>query len=72
MLNAESQLGVQDRERIDQVINSLLFNAVSMVRDTTWNVKPERKEVIELIKLLTAKNIVLTITPISDSDFQHP
>jgi imidazolonepropionase-like amidohydrolase len=40
--------------------------------DTTWNIKPEQKETKELIKLLIAKNIVLTITPFSDSDFRNP
>lgn len=40
--------------------------------DTTWNIKPEQKEAKELIKLLIEKNIVLTITPFSDSDYRNP
>ncbi len=40
--------------------------------DTTWNVRPEQKESMELINLLVAKNIVLTITPFSDSDYRNP
>ena len=40
--------------------------------DTTWTIKPEQKEAQTLIKQLLAKNIVLTITPFSDSDFRNP
>ena len=40
--------------------------------DTTWSIKPEQQEAKELIRLLIAKNIVLTITPFSDSDFRNP
>lgn len=40
--------------------------------DTTWNVRPEQKEAKDLINLLVAKNIVLTITPFSDSDYRNP
>ena len=40
--------------------------------NTTWNIKPEQKEAKELIKLLIAKNIALTITPFSDSDYRNP
>lgn len=40
--------------------------------DTAWNITPQQKEVKELIKHLIAKNIALTITPISDSDYRNP
>jgi imidazolonepropionase-like amidohydrolase len=40
--------------------------------DSTWNVNPKQKEATELVNLLIAKNIVLTITPWSDSDFRNP
>ena len=40
--------------------------------DTTWSIKPEQQEAKELIRMLIAKNIVLTITPFSDSDFRNP
>lgn len=38
--------------------------------DTTWNIQPQQPAVKELINLLIAKKIVLTITPFSDSDYR--
>jgi imidazolonepropionase-like amidohydrolase len=40
--------------------------------NTTWNIMPEQKGVKDLIDLLIKKNIVLTITPFSDSDYRNP
>ena len=36
--------------------------------DTTWNIRPEQKEVKDLVDLLTRKKIVLTATPFADRD----
>lgn len=47
-------------------------NDLKLRWDTTWNINPEQEEANELIRLLIAKNIVLTITPISDSDYRNP
>jgi imidazolonepropionase-like amidohydrolase len=47
-------------------------NDIKLRWDTTWNITPQQKEVKELIQHLIAKNIALTITPISDSDYRNP
>ena len=40
--------------------------------DSPWNVRPEQKEVKELVAHLVSKKVVLTVTPFSDSDFGNP
>ncbi|TDE13185.1 amidohydrolase family protein [Dyadobacter psychrotolerans] len=45
---------------------------LKLLWDSTWNVDPEQKEVKDLISLLVAKNVVLTATPFSDSDYKNP
>lgn len=44
---------------------------LNLPSDTVWNVKPEQKEAKELINLLVAKNVTLTATPFSDSDYRN-
>lgn len=45
---------------------------LNLAQDTTWSVRPEQKEVKELIQLLVAKKVVLTATPFADSDYRNP
>jgi imidazolonepropionase-like amidohydrolase len=42
---------------------------LNLAWDSTWNVNPEQKAVKDLIKVLIAKNIVLTATPFADNNF---
>ena len=59
---------------IDNIEHSFLSCSVdlSLPWNSNWNLQPDQEGVNELIDLLVAKNIVMTITPFSDSDFGNP
>jgi imidazolonepropionase-like amidohydrolase len=47
-------------------------NDLNLPWDTTWSITPDQQEAKDLVKLLVAKKVVLTITPFSDSDYRNP